>query len=96
MRVSEGRIADIETPVFARDVKGAGPLAALRRVPFQNMSDTEKRAWAESARIAAILGNCPKTIKSMQSGARCWIAFLGNYLRFWTVRYRVILLAFRR
>ena len=39
-------------------------------------SDKEKTEWRHEARIAAILGSCPKTLQSTRSGLNHWIKFI--------------------
>ncbi len=56
----------------------AGPIAALKRLDFMNMSQAGRSRWAESARVDAIVGSCRHTMASLKSGLRCWVAFLGE------------------
>ena len=35
-----------------------------------------KEAWRQEARVAAILGSCPRTLKSTRSGLNHWIKFI--------------------
>ena len=51
------------------DIEGAGPLAALDRIRKKVPSDPVERAkWREGARVAAVLGSCPRSHSSMRSG----------------------------
>ena len=54
-----------------------GPRAALRRLQRQGLSKDEKEAWIEGARVDAILGNCNRSLDSVKSGIRCYLAFAG-------------------
>ena len=35
-----------------------------------------KAAWRAEARVAAVLGSCPRTLKSTRSGLNHWIKFI--------------------
>ena len=35
-----------------------------------------KAVWRQEARVAAILGSCPRTLKSTRSGLNHWIDFI--------------------
>ena len=42
----------------------------------ESLDNAELRdAWAERARISAIMDGCKKSVASMRSGVRCYIAF---------------------
>ena len=60
----------VQSPVTMLDVAGAKPSDALRRLkdtlPLDKM---DRVAWARHARIAAVLGNCPKSLESFKSGS---------------------------
>ena len=56
---------------------GVGPIAALRRARLQDMSRANREDWLEGARLDAILGGCRRSLPSVRSGLRCYIAFVG-------------------
>ena len=57
--------------------EGHGPRAALSRMHLDIRSDAEVAKWAEEASIDAILGSCARSLPSLRSGVRCYIAFAG-------------------
>lgn len=60
------------------DVEGAGPLKALDRLQAAVPADAEGlQEWRQKARLAAILGSCPKSIASLRSGVRHWQRFIN-------------------
>lgn len=60
------------------EVSGIGPLAAVKQLRLQDRTAEERQAWVESARLDAILGVCSRTIPSLKSGIRCYIAFVDS------------------
>ena len=56
---------------------GLGPMAALQSLEGRCESLTEKQAWLEESRLDAILGASSRSHKSVRSGIRCWMAFVG-------------------
>lgn len=55
---------------------GVGPGAALKR-----LRDAGPAAdWAEQARVATLLGGCPRSLRSAVSGLRCWLKFAQEML----------------
>ena len=60
--------------------RGLGPRGALQKLVGQ--TSAQKATWLEEARIAAILGSCLLSMKSVKSGIRCYIAFVGERCRF--------------
>ena len=38
--------------------------------------DAGKAAWRQKARVAAVLGSCPRSLKSTRSGLCNWIKFI--------------------
>ena len=55
-----------------------GPKAAMDEANFSAMSSREKSKWVDDARIMAILGASARTLPSMRSGIRCYLAFAGS------------------
>ena len=48
------------------------------------MTGIERRVWAETARISAILGGMKLSMRSFKSGLACYIAFVGEHVcGFW-------------
>ena len=74
---------------------GRGPMAALQSLDGRCESLTEKQAWLEESRLDAILGASSRSHKSVRSGIRCWMAFVGacvhstycvcSYIRYFSV-----------
>lgn len=65
----------------ALDTTGVGPAQAMKRIKFA--SDIERIEWLERARVAAIVGTCPRTVSSVISGVKCWSSFARKYLKVW-------------
>ena len=59
---------------------GLGPMAALQSLDERGVSLTAKKAWLEESRLDAILGASSRSHKSVRSGTRCWMAFVGAYV----------------
>ncbi len=57
---------------------GLGPMAAMQSVDARGLSAGEKLAWLEESRMDAILGASSRSHKSVRSGIRCWVAFVGT------------------
>ena len=62
------------------DATGSGPMMALRKKVFEHMTEAQKAAWLEKARIDALLGGMRCSLKSMRSGIRCYRAFVGTLI----------------
>ena len=70
-----------DVPQFMLNIEGMTPAEAvhhMRRV-LPN-GEAEREAWRKQARVAAILGSCPKSRASMMSGIRNWIKFMDEVL----------------
>ena len=64
----------LKQPLQPCDVEGFGPLT-------NNYPNTESRAaWVGRARLEALLGSCPKSSASFQSGARNYLGFAEEML----------------
>ncbi len=57
---------------------GVGPQAALARVGLPKRTVHERMEWLEKARVGAILGGMRLSLPSVQSGLRCYVAFVGE------------------
>ena len=57
-----------------------GPINAAKRFKDSLPTVEQQRAWAESARIQAIMDGCRKSLPSVRSGVRCYIAFAKTLL----------------
>ena len=58
-----------DTPATVFDVKGLGPAAALKALVSElPESQDEKEIMWQRARVAAVMGSCPKTRESFRSG----------------------------
>ncbi len=59
-----------DAPTTLLDVRGAKPWEALCRLrDTLPANSVDRKAWASRARIAAIMGSCPKSLDSFKSGA---------------------------
>ena len=56
---------------------GLGPRAALQHAGLAEMCEADKKQWLEDARVAAILGACPRSLPSVRSGILCYMGFIG-------------------
>ena len=50
-------------------------MSALKALDLGNMDENERREWLADARLNAILGCCKKTLASLHSGVRAYVAF---------------------
>ncbi len=63
----------------SRDAEIGGPRAALAAIKLDAMCSNDRRLWVEEARLNAILGGLKLSMKSFQSGLRCYCAFIGTH-----------------
>jgi hypothetical protein len=61
-----------------RDIGQNGPRASIVASRFEKMSKHEKEVWAHNARIQSVIGACARTLPSVRSGLRCYLAFAGK------------------
>ena len=55
----------------------AAPMHVLVFVRMQIPQTAEGKAqWRHEARVAAVLGSCPKSVKSLKSGFRNWVNYI--------------------
>ena len=59
-------------------VRNKGPRQAMEELARTLNNDEARARWAEEARLAAIVGSCPKSKSEQRSGMRCWIDFARN------------------
>ena len=65
-------------PTQVMSTKGAKPMAALERLRVMFESDPQSRQeWRAQAKVAAILGSCPRTLNSFKSGIRNRAEFIA-------------------
>ena len=57
-----------------------GPREAMRDLATILTNDKARADWKEAARLAAIVGSCPKSMREASSGMRAWICFARNVL----------------
>ena len=57
-----------------------GPRAAQQRLCMELASGQAKSDWMADAEVRAILGGMQGSLKSLASGLRCYIAFVGTRL----------------
>ncbi len=68
--ITQRAIELVDAPLVLVDVRGAKPMEALSRLRATLPGDpAERRVWAQQARIAAVMGSCPKSHESFKSGA---------------------------
>ena len=66
-----------DAPTLVIDVSGAKPLAALALLEASMPADPVQRAaWRGRARVAAVLGSCPKSLRSFKSGVKHWTKYI--------------------
>ena len=58
---------------------GTGPKATMIKLDCRLASESERNKWLEESRMDAILGASSRSHKSVRSGIRCWIAFVGMW-----------------
>ena len=58
-----------------------GPGKALDKLLLQLSDADARRAWAEKARIQAIVGSCARSTSSTKTGIRHWVKFAKEVLR---------------
>ena len=59
------------------NVQGAGPKNAIECLKNELENGGEAPCvWEKRARLAAVLGSCPRSIDSLKSGVRHWIDFI--------------------
>ena len=56
-----------------------GPRLAMRTMKETLVDRETTKIWKEKARAQAILGSCSRSIESVKSGARCYMAFVGEH-----------------
>lgn len=61
------------------DMSSLGPRMAIKNAEFPK-SASARREWLASARIAAVLGSCPRSLDSFRSGLRCYMKFAEKSL----------------
>ena len=55
-----------------------GPMAAMQATNEKVVSERDRLEFLEESRLDAILGSCSRSHKSVRSGIRCWMAFVGE------------------
>ena len=66
-----------DKPTSILDISGAKPLAALALLKAQLPTDAAGlREWRGKARVAAVMGSCPKSLGSFKSGLRHWTEYI--------------------
>ena len=55
-----------------------GPMAAIDATNSKVVTERDRCEFLEVSRLSAILGSCARSHKSVRSGIRCWMAFVGN------------------
>ena len=57
-----------DAPAVVLNVGGMQPMAAVRLLKEVVADEESRKEWRKSARVAAIMGSCPKTRDSFVSG----------------------------
>ena len=60
-----------------RSSEGKGPMATLKSLEAESLSDTDRLKWLEDTRLDAMLGATSRSQNSVRSGVRLWMAFVG-------------------
>ena len=60
-----------------RSSEGKGPMATLRSLDADSLSESERLKWLEDTRLDAMMGATSKSQNSVRSGVRMWMAFVG-------------------
>lgn len=59
------------------NLRGIRPLEALEMLDRNLPRDIKARErWRDEARVAAVMGSCPRSMPSFRSGMRHWIRFI--------------------
>ena len=58
--------------------KGVGPRKALQKLHNADLNAEQKSKWMETARLDAILGSCCRSMPSVKSGIRMYLAFVDE------------------
>lgn len=67
----------VEQPTQVLDIKGVKPLKAVEMLRETLQGDPQKQEeWRAKARVASILGSCPRSKASFRSGIKHWIQFI--------------------
>ena len=77
--LAEQQLTQLDVGLVSVDrfsARGTTPRQALKNFQLENRSDAEKALWLEEARLNAIVGSCRRTLPSVRSGIRCYIAFV--------------------
>ena len=68
-------LGDAQTTLL--NVANARPMEALAMLERHLPEDSETRnQWSASARVAAVMGSCPRSLASLKSGLKHWIRFM--------------------
>ena len=76
--ILRGCVERVELTQSNLPVQELGPRAAQRRLCMELTSSHAKSLWMVDAEVRAILGGMQGSLKSLASGLRCYIAFVGT------------------
>ena len=82
MQVSKRRcVKHIESMCSAHttllEIKNARPMQALELLDRNLPDDQElRKEWSAYARVAAVMGSCPRSLASFKSGVRHWLRYI--------------------
>ena len=78
-RIKQGNLKGLKPAAQPQaDFKARGPQNALKQSQLASKSAEEKQQWIEESRVYAILGSAPRTLPSILSGIRAYVAFIGK------------------
>ena len=78
-QVADGDLSGLQAKPAAVDESGGrGPRAALKELQQVMPRENDRKLWVEQARVEAVLGSCPRSLKSLRSGLSAYIAFVGK------------------
>lgn len=67
-----------EKPTLVLEIEGKKPLTALNILHKElGGSPTKQARWRDEARVAAVMGSCPRSKDSHASGVKHWIRYIG-------------------
>lgn len=68
-----------DKPTQVLNIKGIKPLKALEMLREDLRGDASRQsAWLADARVAAIMGSCPRSKDSFRSGLKHWLKFVES------------------
>ena len=67
----------VDKPTQVLDIKGIKPLRALQMLRENLRGDADRQElWLANARVASVMGSCPRSKANFRSGVRHWLEFV--------------------